>query len=153
MFYCICCRCVHATSDLPLRESRQRRSGNERCYGAYAHGVARSHCRVLYHIRHDEITVATRSRSRLSPCARQARRRHPIPRSQRGSCSSRRLVPPEQASQTPSSLITLIVPYCLLTCQIGPLPLFFGRCTASYNRPFAHGKRVGDCPSHVSKAP
>ena len=61
MFYCICCKCVHATSDLPLRESRQRCSGNERCYGAYAHGVARSHCRVLYHIRRGEITVRMKS--------------------------------------------------------------------------------------------
>ena len=65
MFYCICCKCVHATSELPLRESRQRCSGNERCYGAYAHGVARPHCRVLYHIRRDKVRTKSNPRAKL----------------------------------------------------------------------------------------
>ena len=43
----------------------RRRGGNgERCYGACAHGVAQSHCRILYHISRGEV------RTKSSPCAK-----------------------------------------------------------------------------------
>ena len=41
----------------PPSACTQRGGNGERRYVAYAHGIARSHCRVLYHIRRDEITV------------------------------------------------------------------------------------------------
>ena len=58
-FYCICRHCIHVMPGL------RRRGGNgERRRGA--HGVARSHWRVLYHIRRDEITVRTKSNCRAN---------------------------------------------------------------------------------------
>ena len=44
----------------PAARTRRRGGNGERRYVAYAHGIARSHCRVLYHIRRDEITVRTK---------------------------------------------------------------------------------------------
>ena len=53
-FYCICRHCIHVMPGL------RRRGGNgER--RSRAHGVARSHWRVLYHIRRDEIAVRMKS--------------------------------------------------------------------------------------------
>ena len=45
----------------PPSACTQRGGNGERCYGACAHGVARSHWRVLYHIRRDEIAVRMKS--------------------------------------------------------------------------------------------
>ena len=55
--YRICCPCVHAMPCL------RRRGGNGERRNR-AHGVARSHWRILYHIRRDEITVRTKSNCR-----------------------------------------------------------------------------------------